>query len=241
MERYQRYWGDGERSKLVPVRGGMVVRFALPGLSTRSRRHSDECALAEIAIGVRVLSAQDVAPRAVRFRHEAPRDVREHEALFRCPIAFGAAHTEIEFDDAALDTTMQHANEAYRAIFEQQVERALARLPRESGTAESVRAAAHAALAGGQCTVAGTARALGLSVRTMQRRLRADGTSFDEIVDALRREMADACLDKRLTVPEIAWMLGYADASAFHHAFKRWNGKSPEQAREERLAIVSQG
>ena len=234
LTRFQRFWGDGERCVLYPADEGLILRYELPGVATRPRRHADECALAEMVIGVRVLSAQDLSPRAVRFRHDAPDDIREHRELFRCAIEFGAEHTEIEFDDAVLDASMRDANDAYSAIFVEQVERALARLPPETRTSASVRAAARAALSSGHCTGSGTARSLGLSVRTMQRRLRADGTSFEEIIDALRREMALACLDKELTVPEIAWLLGYADASAFHHAFKRWTGRSPEQVRSAR-------
>jgi AraC-like DNA-binding protein len=64
-------------------------------------------------------------------------------------------------------------------------------------------------------------------VRTLQRRLREEGTSFAAIVDALRREMALAYLDRRVSIPEVAQLLGYADTTAFHHAFRRWTGSSP--------------
>ena len=122
---------------------------------------------------------------------------------------------------------MQHANAAFFAVFEEQVVRALARLPAVAGASESVRAAVRAALASGGCTLAGTARGLGVSTRTMQRRLEAEGTSFAAVVDALRRELACAYLDRRVPIPEIAALLGYADGTAFHHAFRRWTGSTP--------------
>jgi len=190
--------------------------------------------MAELLVGFRAISGRDVVPRAVRFRHPAPADVREHEALFRTLLRFSAPHTEIEFEDRDLDAPLPHANETYFTIFRAQVERALGRLPGKSGTAQDVRAAAQAALSSGQCTLAGTARALGTSERTLQRRLREEGTSFAELVDCLRREMALEYLDKRLSVGEIAWLLGYSEASAFHHAFKRWTGTTPEQVRTRR-------
>ncbi len=236
MARYQRYWGDGERATLVKTRRGVTVRYDLPLAAGEYRRQSDECALAEITIGARALTGRDVSPCAVRFRHAAPLDTAEHRALFRCPLEFGAAHTELELDRATLETPLEHANAAYSAIFQEQVERALARLPRESGMAADVNAAARAALAGGHCSLAATARVLGVSPRTMQRRLHADGTSFGDLIDALRREMAIKYLDERMPVPEISWLLGYAEPSAFHHAFKRWTGTTPEQARALRTA-----
>jgi AraC-like DNA-binding protein len=239
MERYQRFWGEGTRFTLAKARAGVRVRYELPGALGEYQRHSDECAMAEIVLGARTLTGRDVSPEVVRFRHRAPTDTREHAALFRAPLEFGAAHTELELSRAALDIPLLHANETYRAIFQQQVERALARLPAPSALATDVRAAAQAALSSGDCSLAATARVLGISARTMQRRLQAEGTSFAELIDALRRELAAAYLDQQVPVQEIAWLLGYAEPSAFHHAFKRWTGTTPEQARLSRVKGAS--
>ena len=122
---------------------------------------------------------------------------------------------------------MPHANATFFAVFEEQVERALARLPSIAGASETVRAAVRATLAGGDCTLGSTARGLGVGARTMQRRLHAEGTSFAEVVDALRHEMACAYLDRGVSIPQIAALLGYADETAFHHAFRRWTGSTP--------------
>lgn len=234
MTEYQRYWGDGERVKLFAVPGGASIRRMEEGTGDDFQRQSDECAMAEILVGFRAISGRDVVPRAVRFLHREPADVREHRDLFRCSLEFSALHTEIEFADDDLDAPLPNANETYRLIFQGQVERALARLPGNSGMARDVRAAAQAAIASGQCTLGSTARALGTSERTLQRRLREEGTSFAELVDCLRREMAVEYLDKQMSVGEIAWLLGYSEPSAFHHAFKRWTGVTPEQARTAR-------
>lgn len=227
MVRHQRLWGDGDRATLARVPGGLRVRYTLRGTTGAYARHADECAMAEIAVGIRVLTGRDLRPRAVRFRHPAPRSLDEHRKIFGCPLVFGEAYTELELDDAVCDTPMQHANAAFFAVFEEQVTRALARLPAAPGASETVRAAVRAALASGGCTLAGTARGLGVSTRTMQRRLEGEGTSFAAVVDALRRELACAYLDRRVAIPEIAALLGYADATAFHHAFRRWTGSTP--------------
>jgi AraC-like DNA-binding protein len=223
----QRYWGDGERARLTPVPGGLALRYTLPGASGEYGRQSDECAMAEVALGARALSGRALLARVVRFRHPAPRDTSEHRSLFRCQLEFDRAHTEIVFDDHALDAPMRHTNEAFCAIFEQQVEQALARLPTESSASAGVRAAVRIALGGGGCTLEGTARSLGVSTRTLQRRLKTEGTSFGAIVDALRRELASVYVARGISVPEVATLLGYSDATAFHHAFRRWTGSSP--------------
>jgi AraC-like DNA-binding protein len=209
----------------------------LPGASGAYARHSYECALAEVALGIRALSGQDLHARAVRFPHPAPRNTDEHRRLFRSTLQWNASAPELAFDDAVLDTRMQHANEAFCGIFEQQVRAALDRLPVAASASELVRSAARAALGAGRCSLGDTASALGTSPRTLQRRLQEEGTSFAEVVDALRRELAVAYLERRMPIAEVASLLGYADDTAFHHAFNRWTGVSPSQylARSSRL------
>lgn len=149
MVAHQRYWGDGDRATLQRARGGLRIQYLLQGAEGAYARHADECAMAEMTIGVQVMTGRPLRPRLIRFRHGAPRLLDEHSATFGCPIEFDAARTEVVFDDAALDTPMQHANDAFFAIFEQQVQRALARLPAPTRTSEPVRAVVRGALAGG--------------------------------------------------------------------------------------------
>jgi AraC-like DNA-binding protein len=240
MVRYQRFWGDGERSQLAAANDGITVRYEMPGPTGMMRRHSDECALAELVLGLNMLAADSVNARAVRFRHAAPRERHEHLALFGSGLEFAAAHTEIVFDAATLAIPMRHASEFYAEIFRQQVEHAIAELPSEQTLAHETRAVVRAALPAGNCSLATTARVLGVSARTLQRRLHAEGTSFDELVDALRRELSVAYLDQAINVREIAELLGYTDVRAFHHAFKRWTGSSPGQLRAFRSAQRSE-
>jgi AraC-like DNA-binding protein len=236
--RLQRYWGDGQRFALVPTEGGARVRYVYP-LSTEltsARRQSDECALAECVAGIRHMTGTDARPRLVRFAHPPPTDPREHLAFFRCPVEFGQAHTELVLDDATMDLPLRTAQEIFQQMFQREVERALAAMPELRTFAASVRGAVKSALSSGRCTLEATAKSLRTSTRTLQRRLREEGTSFDEILDALRRELARAYLERGLPIPEISTLLGYAEASAFHHAFKRWTGRSPEQTRREHRA-----
>jgi len=229
VARYQRFWGDGDRAKLVRLPDGVAVRYALPGARGAYARHADECAMAEIALGVRALSGQDLAPRVVRFRHAAPRALDEHRQLFRCPLEFCAVHTEIELDASTCSTPMAHANATFMAIFQDEVERAIARLPASARASGEVRAALRAALASGGASLAATARLLGVSPRTLQRQLQAEHTSFAQVVDAVRQELARAYLDRGLSIPDVAALLGYADETAFHHAFRRWTGSTPRR------------
>lgn len=72
------------------------------------------------------------------------------------------------------------------------------------------------------------ARALGVSGRTLYRRLKAEGVSFEQLLDDLRHRLAVHYLDgRKVSVSEAAYLVGFADASAFSRAFKRWTGASP--------------
>jgi AraC-like DNA-binding protein len=86
----------------------------------------------------------------------------------------------------------------------------------------------------GGATLRASAAALGMSERTLQRRLHAEGTTFEDLVDGVRRARALAYLDAQLPIAEVAYLLGYAEPSVFHRAFKRWTGRSPEVWRSAR-------
>ena len=83
----------------------------------------------------------------------------------------------------------------------------------------------------GKASAAEIARRLGLSQRTLARRLAGEGLSFSQILHELKLDLATRYLREGLTVSRIAWLLGYHEVSAFTHAFKRWTGKSPRQLR----------
>src|SRR5690606_6215933 len=122
----------------------------------------------------------------------------------------------------------------FLSVFEQQLDQAIARLPTPARTSVAVRNVAQVAVCNGGINLEEAARHLGLSARTLQRRLREEGTSFAAIVDATRHEMAVAYLAQGLPLATVAELLGYAETTAFHHAFRRWTGTSPVSYSAER-------
>ena len=80
------------------------------------------------------------------------------------------------------------------------------------------------------------AKAVGLSTRTLSRRLADEGTTYDEVVDQLRRSLAVQYIkEPSMSVSQIAWLLGYEGSTSFNHAFSRWTGRSPSAARDQKL------
>ncbi|MBZ4416530.1 AraC family transcriptional regulator ligand-binding domain-containing protein [Myxococcus sp. RHST-1-4] len=229
--RYQRVWGDGERFRLEDTERGVRMRFTPIGVWRPAHRHLAEVALAQFATGVRFLTGEDVRPLRVRFVHPAPEDTREHEAVFGGPLEFGAPANDIEFSQEDARRPFVHADALLNAMFERQARHALERLPQPTTASERVREEVRRTLSGGDFSFAAVARALRLPPRTLQRRLADEGQSYASIVESLRRELAEAYLRRRMSIAEVSFLLGYAEPAAFHRAFKRWWGTSPESFR----------
>jgi AraC-like DNA-binding protein len=96
----------------------------------------------------------------------------------------------------------------------------------------AVRRALWTMLPGGRPDLWRTAAGMGVSARTLQRRLGEEGSSFSRVLDELRRDLSDELLsDRKLSVAEVAFLLGYSEPSAFQRAFRRWRGVSPRRFR----------
>ncbi|MDR7274039.1 helix-turn-helix transcriptional regulator [Catenuloplanes atrovinosus] len=124
------------------------------------------------------------------------------------------------------------ANAEMWRVFEPDLRRRLADLERAESMAERVRAALVELLPAGEGTTAGVARRLALSGRTLQRRLAAERTTFQAVLDTTRHALARTYLNRPdVSIPEIAFLLGYDEPSSFYRAFRQWSGTTPQRAR----------
>lgn len=149
----------------------------------------------------------------------------------QCPIRLGAATNGLAFspDDLALKLPTAHAG--LSGVHERIAEEQLARLDRYD-TTNRVRATIAARIADGEPTRAMVARTVGMSERTLQRRLEAEGTSFRQVLDTLRKELAETYMEQHdLSLAEVAYLLGFTDQGSFFRATSRWFGTSPGQVR----------
>jgi AraC-like DNA-binding protein len=109
------------------------------------------------------------------------------------------------------------------------------RIPRETPFRQAVERHIEPLLPAGPLRIEEVARALGYSRQTLYRRLRAEGTTFEQVLDTLRRRVALRLIrDEGLSVKDTAWRLGFSDPAAFSRAFKRWTGSSPRDLRGRR-------
>ena len=170
----------------------------------------------------------------VRFRHARPADAGTYERVLGVPVYFGCAGTEARFSGRMLSLPIPDANARLCAFFERYASAKIERLLPMTSMAQRLRAAIRAQLPDGEVTLAKLAQRLHLSARTLQRRLSDEGTSLQSELDEVRRQQALYFLEGGTAIAELSWLLGYAEPSAFHRAFKRWTGTSPEAWRAER-------
>ena len=200
-------------------------------------RHDCEMTIAA-AIGIGDLfRAGRWRPRAVHFRHPAPRDTSGHTRLLRAPVRFGMPDSRFLCDAAACAAPIATADPELHALLRDLADRQLAARPAEPSALGDVAAAIVALLPGGDVRISRVARRLGIGTRTLQRRLIAQGATFRDLLHTVRRDRATRDLvESDRSISEIATRLGYGAASELHRAFHRWTGVAPTTYRQQHRA-----
>jgi AraC-like DNA-binding protein len=194
--------------------------------------------VAEFLIGARHVFLERFGPpgyhlSAVSFRHAPPANTEEYRRVFKVEPSFGATLDKITFGRAQLDEPMRRRDDALSEIlgrYAEQMRPALCDL-------ETWRGRVLDRLKSGiDPGVAAVARGLGVSPRTLQRALADENTSYLEVATSARRAAAEQLLKRReLGISEVAFALGFSGSPAFHRAFRRWTGKTPNEFRAREL------
>jgi len=196
-----------------------------------SRAYAEYC-FAAFVLHIRAATGVDFPVRRLTFVHRRPPDVSEHERIFACPVAFEAAHNRLSIDRCAWRTPTAHAQPGVLQVLTEHADLLIGKLPRAPDLVERTRHAIGERLRGGDSSLESVARALGTSGRSLQRHLQELGWSYNTLADEVRSATALLYLEQPdIAVAEIAWLLGFADASTFNRAFKRWTGSTPARSR----------
>ena len=175
----------------------------------------------------RALYGREFSPLRIDLSRAAPADIRPFAAILRASLRFNAEQNRLVLDAAQCEQHLAGANPELARHNEEIARRHLARLvPRT--LAQRIEIVLAARLAKGEPTHTAVAKELGVSVRTMQRRLSEEHTNYTAVLDQLRHQQAIQLLaEGTYGVTEVTYLLGFADTSSFNRAFRRWTGCAP--------------
>ena len=215
--------------------GDVAITFDYVGVSRHLDRHQIEFFVTTLVRVCRELTGHRLVPTRVRLIH---RRNGAHGALAEflgVDVEFRAPVDEVAFAATVKSLPVVSADPYLNKLLIAYCEEALSRRSSTAGSFRSVvENEAVTLLPHGKARASEIAGRLGVSQRTFARRLSLEGANFSDVLESLRSHLAAHYLaNDSLSISQIAWLLGYQEVSAFTHAFKRWTGKTPREARSQ--------
>lgn len=236
LVRYVHLLTDLRRMQLIEQtdRLRLITIFKVPAASVSVRA---DASLAMLVRMCRWNCGNGFKPIAIEVRRDPPPCADRYERFFECPVRFSAEHDAVDIASADADRQLPGDNPQIAQLNEELVIEYLANL-HDSDLVMRVKARMIEQMPSGAVRVGKVASDLHMSQRTLQRRLMDLDTSFREVLEATRRDLAEQYLrDRRLSITEIAFRTGFSDTSTFSAAVRNWTGRAPSQYREQVLGL----
>ena len=238
LARYMNVVSDAATFALTPAADGYWLHLGHTGGDRPVPRQRVEFGMLTVLTHCCWITGRDVRAATVEFVYPEPPDQRAHREAFQCPLRFGRDANRALLRTADLALPLSGRNATLASLHEKLVEQRLASIsgPRTSSLVRdfiAARATRH------DLCREGVASALHISTRTLQRRLEEEGTSFQQLRDDTRRELAQQFLQEpgSNSLSRVAEMLGFEDQSNLFRACKRWFGESPSRYRARFSAV----
>lgn len=231
LVRYLRILGDTHSAVLTDEGGSRRLTLEIFGGRLPVPRQRYEATLLTFLTFCRWVTGPALRPLEVTLTQAAPAQVQPYEEAFMCPLLFGAPTNSVLFSSADLALLLPTSNPVLAAMMDQCASEQLKQLG-HTDVSHKVRDLIVRKLPDGEPGRADIARLLSVSERTLQRQLQREGTSFQQLLDTLRQELAERYLRQgNVSLAEASYMLGFAEQSNFTRASKRWFQLSPGQYR----------
>jgi AraC-like DNA-binding protein len=232
--RYARVLTSVSTYELRDAAEGAYMLLHREGERRLGLRLSNEATIASIAAISQEVSTPNFRPLAVFFKHAAPGSAEVHERHFGCPVNFAADDDGLLMSPDALRAPNRLGDRGILSFFDRHLDQELSQFADDASLERRVRNQVAQRLSQGIPTVSEISAHLGMSARTLQRRLSSRGCTFQALVDESRRELADHLLrETEYPLAEVAFLAGFSEQSAFNRAFKRWAGQTPRSYRIE--------
>ena len=238
MVRYNKALLPSIDVKMLSRENRVEVIIKAPHLPDNLERFYIELLYAAIMRSGNTLIPKGRASVHVEFQYDVPYDKAPYQQLFGSKVKFNSARSVLSFDETSLDLAIVTANPVARDIFRRECDRLLSRDTHRGMISERVQ---EVLLQSGTefPTSMRVANQLHMSESTLQRRLAKEGYKFQQLLDQVRNKLAYEYLTgTKLTINEIASLLGFSDAANFRRAFKRWSKQTPTAVRNQTLSII---
>ena len=211
----------------------LAYNYLIKKVSPQNRRQESEEMMSTMLHVGRKVTGVEWTLREIHFEHAQPENVSEHERIFRAPVHFNKPLTKFIFDKSVLELPLVEADLILGSLLERQAEELLSKSPQHGFFVHQVRQLIRDGLPVGEARIETVCRKLGNSMRTLQRKLREEDTSYQALLEATQRELSEFYLHKpEIALGEISYLLGFSQPSAFHRAFRRWTGLTPKEFRQ---------
>ena len=232
IERYARVLTSVSSYEVRAAEEGAYLLLHRDGERRLGLRLSNEATIASAAAISQQVSTGTFQPLSVYFKHDSPGTSEAHERHFGCPVHFGSGMDALLVSHETLEQPNRLGDESIARFFDTHLEQELSKLGDEEMLDQRVRIQVSRVLSEGVPKISDIASRLGMSGRTLQRRLSDRGLSFQSLVDEARRQLAERLLRQtHYPLAEVAFLTGFSDQSAFQRAFKRWAGQTPRSFR----------
>jgi AraC-like DNA-binding protein len=231
--RYLRILSDGVTVDTAQANGGYRVAIEVLGGGRAVPRQRVEFILVTLLAFCRWITGRDLVLLEVELAYPEPAEVQPYRAAFECPLRFHAPRSSLLFRLDDVTAPLPTSNPLLAKLHDQFAGEYLAHFD-HAQVSYRAREVIIKLLPDGEPRRDEIARALCMSERTLQRRLEEEATSFHQLLDDTRRELAEQYLGRlHLSIAQAAYLLGFTDQSSFSRACKRWFELSPGQYREE--------
>ena len=230
LVRYFRVLSDAMEFDLEVGRKEVVLvnRFTDPLVA--DHRQIVECELSLLYRFCQLITGREIRLSRVEFEHARPEYAEIVGQVFGAPVRYRRDRNALAFEAGHLDLPVEAADSELLKILLRHCQLILGERPKSDGLVFDVQRLIANMLPSGQPKMDAVARELGMSPRTLTRRLAEEGHTYKGLLDEVRRKLALQYLkDKRISFKQIAYLLGYSEVAAFYHAFRRWAGASPLQ------------
>jgi len=231
VQRYSHMLSPTAEIVLEDNKAGLtLILESAPGIAPRPNRI--DALFASLLEMCRINYGREFNLVSVKLRREKPPCFQAYQEIFEAPVEFEAAQDSLILPSAAVDQPLISDNPQLVLLHDRIIIDYLAKL-KKGNIVNRVKAAILNRLPSGEASQQKVAPLVGLSVRSLQRKLKGQDTSYQKLVDEIRSELAHSYIsDMETDLTEIAFLIGFSEQSAFSRAFKRWTGKSPKQVRE---------